>query len=391
MDNLSNPSTELREANRSEVLLLLQRGNNLSRAEIGVHTRMTPAGVSRIVRELLDRNLIREGVLDGPKRLGRKSSALQINPEGAHVLGVALTANLQSVGLVDATGEVVQERKLSLPGGLVPAAVVRSIARQVKHLTRSRPVLGLGVAIATNYAIAEDGIVSSRFLEWDHVPLKKMLEDAISLPVALTTRAASLVQAEIARAPLEQPNDFFLINGGVGLGSAWVQDGIVKTEGQGFGSLNHLQHPNASARCQCGKVGCLERTASGLAVVLDLHPGRVNQGDSYYQLAPVLSEIHALASRGDKTAQHAYYRAGTRLAHGIDLVQTLLAPSRILLAGETGQQADFVAGVRAGLASLTPSVHIDNCEVSSIEGASAVALERFFFSPNKSLSYLDAA
>ncbi|MYK32692.1 MAG: MarR family transcriptional regulator, partial [Boseongicola sp. SB0670_bin_30] len=61
MNHIHNPSSELRRTNRAAVLRILANHGAASRAEICAALKLTPAGLSRIARELIDADLVVEG------------------------------------------------------------------------------------------------------------------------------------------------------------------------------------------------------------------------------------------------------------------------------------------------------------------------------------------
>jgi predicted NBD/HSP70 family sugar kinase len=109
------------------------------------------------------------------------------------------------------------------------------------------------------------------------------------------------------------------------------------------------------------------------------------------QLGPVLNRIKTLAAKGNPEAQRAYRQAGYRLGNGICQINQLLAPTRVLLAGETGSQPDFVAGVMERLAEESNQPVLTVSHVKSISAAGAVALETHLFSSNTTLTLGEAA
>ena len=70
---------------------------------------------------------------------------------------------------------------------------------------------------------------------------------------------------------------------------------------------------------------------------------------------------------------------------GIDAIVALLAPQRIILAGETGRQPDFIEGVRMALSERKTPLNESSLIVgkaTSAQASSAIALEQFFLTSN---------
>ena len=68
---------------------------------------LTGAGISRISRDLIDSGMLLETAQESvSKGAGRRGSDLSLNPDGAYVLGITITANRKSVTLVNCTQQV---------------------------------------------------------------------------------------------------------------------------------------------------------------------------------------------------------------------------------------------------------------------------------------------
>ena len=73
------------------------------------------------------------------------------------------------------------------------------------------------------------------------------------------------------------------------------------------------------------------------------------------------------------------------MALGVDIALSILSPDVILLAGETGRQADYVRGVRRGLRDLRSPIAGEQLQISqarSAEGSACIGLDAFVYSGN---------
>lgn len=77
----------MKKINQQTILELINNKGPISRAEIAEITGLTPATVSNIVKDLLKMDLVRE-TRQGESRGGRKPILLEVNPEGAYVIGL---------------------------------------------------------------------------------------------------------------------------------------------------------------------------------------------------------------------------------------------------------------------------------------------------------------
>ncbi|MYA87790.1 MAG: ROK family transcriptional regulator [Boseongicola sp. SB0662_bin_57] len=399
MNRMHNPSSELRRTNRAAVLRVLANHGAASRAEICEALNLTPAGLSRIARELIDADLVVEGtVVSTRSGAGRRAGNLEINPYGAFVLGVSITANRRNVALANAVGEVLEQIDISGVDASDPDRTLSAILAAARSLADSQTdrgswLAGAGVSVATTGKISQDGDASIGVLGWCNVPIGRWLGDHLGLPVTVTSRADSLVQAEFAKSAAAGAR-IFLINVGLGIGCAWLGADGTGRPAPDPGNVAHIPNPVSDAICHCGRKGCYQVTGSGIAVVRSLAPLADDTTPPLADLsAPLAAAVHA-AECGDPAAKSAFRTAGAELARAVDIAHNLLAPDLVYLAGETGRQADFVAGVRDGLTRIgapLPPGALRISDIRTVEAAAAAALHAFVFSRDVDLERLKAA
>lgn len=121
---------------------------------------------------------------------------------------------------------------------------------------------------------------------------------------------------------------------GTGVGAGIVIDGFLHRGGGGVaGELGHLKVAGSTARCGCGQTGCVEAVAGGVAceraLLRDTHLARRDLGRGQ----PALSEVAALASRGDPHAVRFWETPIAVLGDAIAAAVTLLNPTGLLLGG----------------------------------------------------------
>ncbi|MEM1382438.1 MAG: ROK family transcriptional regulator [Pseudomonadota bacterium] len=395
-------SAEVRRANRHRVLRLLSRHGAMARADLCRESGLTGAGLSRIARELIDAGLLREVSARAPAgSVGRPGASLAIRPDGAFVIGMAISANRNAVVLMDAGQTLWEEEEVSV-SFTEPEAALQTFADAANRLARRcgidrNRLIGIGLCIGAPAAraVSAEGYVTSPVLGWADVPVGPRIAAATGLPTRVVARAAALLQAEIQSAPQAQHESRFLINAGLGIGSASDFPGNAQGSAiAGLGCVSHLPCPGSDVVCACGRRGCLEQTAAGAAVVRLLDPLLDRPGLPFAALNPALHQALDRAAEGDPAARAAFRTAGQRMAHGVDAVAALLGPDRIILAGQTGRQPDYLAGVRQGLSALASPVAGNTLSVStakSAEAAACVALENFVFSRQVDIARLKAA
>src|SRR5262249_14837748 len=107
--------SDIRNRNRGLVLKQIQSGAARSRTELAKSLGLSLMAITRIVRELLEVQLLEEGERTArPNSPGRRRTDLALNPAGAYVVGVSLSAYSQCVTLVNTLGDVVEHVTVKL-------------------------------------------------------------------------------------------------------------------------------------------------------------------------------------------------------------------------------------------------------------------------------------
>ncbi len=399
----SGTMADLRRANRNHLLRLLIYQGPMSRVELSEATGLTGAGISRIVRELIDAGLIVEDP-PSPRKggIGRRQAPLRIASNGGYVLGVTITVNRKSIALADARGKIIAKAEMHDLDVEDPVATVTALSEEAELLvSRSRidrrRLVGVGVSLAVPEPVGppEDGLISSHLLGWLAVPVASLFRERLDLPVKLEHRATGLLRAALRQGNTKERQEIFLINAVVGIGASAYSDGRILSLGSfGFGDFSHVAVPKSTVQCSCGRYGCLDAVGAGSAVLDQLHGWRPKSRPLAANLNRALGEAVELAQSGDEPAKKAFRNAGRMMGYGVDAVAALLGPRRIILAGETGRQPDYFAGIMETIAECRTDrlgVSVECTSIVSTEASVCIALDAFMYSPQLELDKLMAS
>ncbi len=389
---------EMRRRNRKIVLQEIVFNAPASRSQISKNTGLTGAAVSRITRELIDVGLISEGkTVEVKGQVGRRNVRLELADNGAYVLGIALTANSQSISIGNSKGEIVAQRRME---GLVlenPAVVVEQISRAANKMIQSANielgrVVGCGIAVGGVVDPDSGVLIRSDPLEWYDLPLASMFHDSLGLPVRLEGRAVALLMTEHKRNSAKAKENVVLISNGLWVGGAIMLDGnIVKGQSNMIGQIGHFAVNGNQKQCVCGRKGCLDATASGLAILDQLQhielPASMKPGDR-------LRALSENSNLSNPEINQAFMQAGRNMGYAVDALLSMLDPEQILLTGATHRQEKYIEGIRETLTTLRPGQSdwpVKVSRVTSDQSAIWLGLNAFVFSTSLNIDQLKAA
>ncbi|MCF3110009.1 ROK family protein [Niabella sp. CC-SYL272] len=180
--------------------------------------------------------------------------------------------------------------------------------------------------------------------------LQHAFEEKFKLPVVLQNDVKGTALAELRHGQaLGKKNALVLLmDWGVGLGI--IMDGKVRQGASGFsGEMGHIPFIDNGDLCYCGKHGCLETVASGLALAKMAKEGILSGKNS---ILAELSEkeidnieaevVIKAANRGDQYAIKLLSNIGTNMGKGISTLIQLFNPELIILGGKIAEARQYI-------------------------------------------------
>lgn len=169
-------------------------------------------------------------------------------------------------------GRRVRQSRRATDAAAGPAAVVHGIVRFVQELLAAAgredlSVRGVGLAVP-GWVDENAGVArGSTNIGWSEVPLRRIVTDAVALPVVLRHDVRAGAIAELRRGAARGERNFVFVPIGTGIGAAIVLNEMPWT-GDDFtaGELGHIPVAGMTNRCGCGRVGCVETIASAAAI-----------------------------------------------------------------------------------------------------------------------------
>jgi predicted NBD/HSP70 family sugar kinase len=354
--------------NRALVLQTLFHGGAMSRADLSRETGLTRVTVSDLVAELIADGIVAEKGVREASGPGKPAILVDLDREGHQIAGIDLSGPDEFLGAVlTLDGGILVRRQVARPAsddGEATLAAVTELARQLLAAA-TVPVLGLGVG--TPGVVNPAGtVLSAPNFAWTNLPLQRILEDELGVPVLVANDANAAVLAEYTYGGAG--DDIMLIKVGRGVGSGLLSGGQPML-GSHFaaGEIGHVTvGTDGGPRCACGKVGCLEAWLS----------------------APSLSARLAAASAADREGilRDAGERLGIALAPiigALDLPEIVLSGPTELLDGPLAEAtvetlrnrtlAEFHDGVRVRMTEQGQDIVLRGAAVMVLSGQLGVS------------------
>jgi predicted NBD/HSP70 family sugar kinase len=201
---------------------------------------------------------------------------------------------------------------------------------------------------------------------------KVVLENEFNRPVFFINDAQAKALAEYRFGKAKGRQNVMVIHLGSGLGTGIILNGKPYFGTHGFsGEFSHIPVSDNGYLCHCGKRGCLETVASGIALtryaVDGLKAGEMSVisslVDGKLEDINYKTVIHA-AARGDQFAIRGIQKIGLELGKGLAILVQILNPELIILGGKFSEAGRYLLNpIEQSLQQYTFPIIRDDVEI----------------------------
>ena len=269
----------------------------------------------------------------------------------SYYIGIDLGGTNIKGGVADETGNVLC--KLSVPTEAEQGArhVAENIVALAKRLVKESgrkesEIKALGAAIPGMIDEKAGVVVYSNNLQWENVPIAKIIEDGTGYPVAIGNDANVAALGEAAFGAAKTVSDSVTVTLGTGVGSGIVIGGKIYGGGGGAGAeIGHTVIHEGGELCTCGRRGCLEAYASATALSRETRRAARENPDSALNRKGVPNEKvsgrDAFFYKDEDAAAHAVVEKYLDdLSAGLVNIANVFRPQMILLGGGVSAQGE---------------------------------------------------
>ncbi|MDR4496526.1 MAG: ROK family protein [Candidatus Scalindua sp.] len=184
---------------------------------------------------------------------------------------------------------------------------------------------------------AETGIIFNppNLTGWDGIPLRRILEDELKMPVSIENDANAAALGEWWKGAGAGTNSFICITLGTGVGGGIILDGRLWYGASGMaGEIGHTTIIRNGIKCTCGNSGCLEAYASARGIIDRVQNVLSERGDKRgIRECLTLERISSMASQGNEMIGSIIRETGIILGIAVANIANLLNPEMVALFG----------------------------------------------------------
>ena len=271
-----------------------------------------------------------------------------------YVIGLDMGGTNSVFGIVDARGEIIGQTAIKtqaypdvkdyVKAGVEALQPVIDVAGGIGKIKG----MGIGAPNANYYT---GNIEYAANLVWKGiVPMVKLFQDALGVPVAMTNDANAAARGEMTYGVARGMKNFIMITLGTGVGSGIVINGQVVYGCDGFaGELGHvtMDRSENGRLCGCGRKGCLEAycSATGVARTARELLEKTDRPSLLRELNPkdiTSLDVSIAAGKGDALAKEVYEFTGKMLGEACADFAAFSSPEAFVFFGGLTKAGDLL-------------------------------------------------
>ncbi|UJL45765.1 ROK family protein [Virgibacillus sp. NKC19-16] len=255
----------VKKINKSIVFQAIKNKGPISRAQVSKEMKLNKATVSTMVSELLNESLINE-IGEGQSSGGRKPVMLYFNNNAGYSIGIDIGVNYILGILTDLSGSIIEQTMTSMHS-IHDQDIVNEMDSLIQMLIQKAPestygVVGIGIGFPGQID-QNDQILFAPNLKWEHINLKKHVEDRFHIPVRIENEANAGSHGEHLYGAGQNFSNIVYISIGIGIGTGIIIQNQLYKGGAGIsGEMGHFTIDSNGRKCSCGNRGCWELYAS---------------------------------------------------------------------------------------------------------------------------------
>lgn len=330
------------DAEKRIILSLCEKGEAFSLADLARELDTSIPKITRIVTEMENAGFLADlGKQESAS--GRRPSMFGLNPNAGYFIGVEVGQNSLALAVTDFTGRVLHFQD-EIPYTLTNTeesvlGLCATVRKQVRrfHLNPSL-IRSVGVNL-TGRVNHQTGYSYSYYIS-EEKPIRNILEAGFERPVCIENDSRGMAFGEYMSGIAGDSHTVLFLNVGWGLGMGMVLDGKLFGGKSGFsGEIGHFPLLDNHQICRCGKVGCLETGASGLALHR-LITERLGKGQPSILSAAFkdgreinLGDILSAVEKEDVTAIECVEAVGATLGRAVAGLINIFNPDVVVIGG----------------------------------------------------------
>ncbi len=321
--------------------------------ELSKELNISVPKITSLVTELIEDGLIKDnGKFDSTG--GRRASVYGLVSDAGFFVGVDVKHYYINLGLLDFKKHLITSKE-KVPFKLenTPESfdalllIIKTFINELNPAFVKDKILGLGLNLSGR--INNTTGYSYSYFYFNEEPLSVIIQKEIGIQTFIENDSRAMAYGEFCNGDSKGARNVLFINMDYGIGLGILIDGKLYYGKSGFGGeFGHIPIFDNEIICHCGKKGCLETEASGLALIRKFKE-KIQQGStsSVMKKKKDLNDISLLdiilaAKNEDTLCIELLSEIGEKIGKGIAILINIFNPELLILGGTLSETGDYI-------------------------------------------------
>jgi glucokinase-like ROK family protein len=336
---------------KRQIINYLDNTGSVTIAELTKELNISAPKITNMVTELIDDGLIKDyGKEDSTG--GRRASLYGLVSDSCFFVGVDIKRYYINIGLLDFKKNLVTIKE-KIPYTLENSVeAYHQLINIINSFIEDSPTEKqkiLGMCINLSGRVNHTTGYSYSFFHFHEEPLSQTIEKEIGIRTFIENDSKAMAYGEFCSGVVSNEKNVLFVNMDYGVGLGILIDGKVFYGKSGFsGEFGHIPFFNNEIICHCGKKGCLETEASGIALLRNFK-AKIESGSSS-ALAKKgkqedelwVEDIVKAAKAEDVLSIELIAEIGEKIGKGLAVLINIFNPELVILGGTLAESGDFI-------------------------------------------------
>lgn len=344
-------NTKINQIKKEIISYFLNNGKN-SISELSKELDLSVPTVTKLINNMSEDGLISDyGKIQTPE--GRHPNVYGLNPTSAYFVGIDMTRHHLSIALMDFNGDMVKTKyRIRYKYENTPESLDELCSKIEEFINEISPEIRENIFNITlnisGRVNPESGYSYSSFY-FSEEPISSILSKRLNRNVGIDNDTRAMTYGEYMKGGVEGQKNVIFVNYSWGLGIGIIIDGKPYYGKSGFsGEFGHFPAFDNEILCHCGKKGCLETEASGLAIYRNVQE-RIKNGETSILTDRVgninnltLSDIIEATNQEDTLCIEIVEEVSAKLGKYIAGLINIFNPELVIIGGQVAETDGFI-------------------------------------------------